>query len=123
MLELEELGGCSATTSTWTATYNTCGPALGFHRRGVRKQLPTTSGRFLTFTGSTAAWVFEAAKKLEALGKLRPGWDSYGGLPLTAKSRELTLNVLGWFASDELPTPAVVLGSGGNVHLEWRTKG
>jgi len=83
----------------------------------------TTSRGYLTFTGSTATWVFETAKKLEALGRLQPGWDSYNGHSLSAGSRDLTLNVLGWLGSDELPTPAVVLGSEGNVHLEWKTKG
>ena len=86
-------------------------------------QLSTTSGGFVAFTANTAAWVFDVAKKLEALGRLRAGWDSYGGLPLNPKSQALTLNVLGWLGSDELPTPAVVLGSCGNVHLEWRKRG
>jgi len=86
-------------------------------------QLSTTTGGFLTQTASVAAWVFEVAKKLDALGKLRPDWDSHGGLSLNQKSRDLTLNMLGWLASEELPTPAVVLGSAGNVCLEWRAKG
>jgi len=124
IIELEELGGSVATTSrASTANYRAWQPTVYFQPRGMLAQFSTTSAGFLTLTGSTAAWVFEAAKKLEALGKLRPGWDSYGGLPLNQKSRELTLNVLGWLASNELPTPAVVLGSAGDVHLEWRAKG
>jgi hypothetical protein len=122
MLEIEELPG-SATTLTGTGYRASCSPPAYFQPRGALMQLSTSSGGFLTLTGSTAAWIFEAAKKLESLGELRPGWDSYGGLPLNRESRLLTLNVLGWLASDELPTPAVVLGSEGDVHLEWRTKG
>lgn len=91
--------------------------------QGMLTQLSTTSGGYLSLTGSSAAWVYEAAKKLEALGRLRAGWDSYGGRPLSRNSRELTVNVLGWLSSDDLPTPAVVLGSEGDVHLEWRAEG
>ena len=74
-------------------------------------------------TNSTAAWVLETVKKLEVLERLQPGWDSHGGLPLNPGSLRLTLNLLNWLASDELPAPAVVLGSEGNVHLEWRMEG
>lgn len=73
--------------------------------------------------GDTAAWVLEAAKKLEALRRFHVGWDSYGGLPLKPGAKDLTLRVLEWLRKDELPTPAVVLGSGGTVQLEWRAKG
>jgi hypothetical protein len=73
--------------------------------------------------GQTADWVLQAAQKLEALGRLRVGWDSYGGLPLKKGTRTLTVRVLDWLRKDELPVPAVVLGSGGTVQLEWRTKG
>jgi hypothetical protein len=121
--DLLELGGGAATTQAGTTYYPPGVPAPYFQPRGALVQLSTTSGGFITFTGSSPVWVFEAAKKLEALGRLRPGWDSYGGLPLNPESQALTLNVLGWLGSDELPTPAVVLGSEGNVHLEWRVKG
>jgi len=70
-----------------------------------------------------AAWVYEAAKKLERLGKLKPGWDSYGGSPLSDAARTLTVQVLDWLGKSDLPVPAVVLGSNGNVHLEWRKSG
>jgi hypothetical protein len=118
IVDLEEFGSSARTSLTGRIA-----PVRYFQPRGMLTQFSTSSGGFLTLTGNTAAWVFEAAKKLENLGKLRPGWDSYGGRALTQKSRTLTLNVLGWLASDELPTPAIVLGSGGDVHLEWRTKG
>lgn len=73
--------------------------------------------------GDTASWVVEAAKKLEALRRFQNGWDSYGGLPLKRGAKHLTLQVLGWLRKDELPIPAVVLGSAGTVQLEWRAKG
>ena len=70
-----------------------------------------------------ASWVFEAAKKLEKLGRLQRGWDSHGGLPLNPDAKRLTLDVLGWLGTTDLPVPGVVLGSGGSVNLEWRGKG
>jgi hypothetical protein len=68
-------------------------------------------------------WVSEASKKLEKLGSLRQGWDSYGGLPLKPEARDFTVRAIGWLGEEDLPTPAVVLGSGGTVQLEWRYGG
>jgi hypothetical protein len=85
--------------------------------------LAITLGGTLNLTGNSAAWVIEAARKLEALGSLHCGWDSYGGLPLTPTAKELTLRVLDWLGQNELPIPLVILGSSGDVHLEWRKKG
>jgi hypothetical protein len=83
----------------------------------------TTLG-VINFVGALASsWVFEAAKKLQALGKLRPGWDSHGGLPLKQESKDLTLQVLDQLGEEELPVPSVILGSGGHVSLAWRKKG
>ncbi len=86
------------------------------------QQTAITSGT-LILSGSSAPWVMDAAKKLEALGKLPPGWDSYGGLTLDANARRLTVSALGWLGNQDLPVPAVVLGSGGSVQLEWKAKG
>jgi hypothetical protein len=86
-------------------------------------QQTAISGGTLVLSGSTASWVLDAAKKLEALGKLPAGWDSYGGLPLDSNAKKLTVSVLGWLGGNDLPVPAVVLGSAGTVQLEWRAKG
>jgi hypothetical protein len=85
-------------------------------------QYATTSVGLVALGGETAGWVLEAAKKLEALGRLRAGWDSYGGGPLKQGAKNLTVRVLGLLRTDELPVPAVVLGPGGTVQLEWRAK-
>jgi len=66
--------------------------------------------------------MFEAAKKLEDIGRLRAGWDSYGGVPLKLGSKDLTIRILRCLRTLDLPVPRVVLGSGGTVQLEWRTK-
>jgi len=81
-----------------------------------------TSGGALQMS-PLAGWVLEAARKLEALGRLPPGWDSYGAKPLDPDARRLTLYVLGWLGTKELPVPAVALASGGAVHLEWHSAG
>jgi hypothetical protein len=73
--------------------------------------------------GYTAEWVLETAKKLDALGRRQPGWDSYGGLPLKRGAKTLTLHVLRWLRNEELPVPAVVLCSAGTVQLEWQSRG
>jgi hypothetical protein len=78
---------------------------------------------FLPLTGDTAPWVLEAVKKLDAIGKLRRGWDSYDGLPLSAGAKRMTFDALEWLKGQNLPVPAVVLGSSGTVNLEWRTNG
>jgi len=86
------------------------------------EQTAVTAG-FLILRGHAAPWVIDAAKKLEAIGKLPSGWDSYGGAPLDLNARTLTVNALGWLGNENLPVPAVVLGSGGTVQLEWRAGG
>lgn len=68
-----------------------------------------------------SAWVVEAARKLECLALLPIGWDSYGGKPLKPSARESTLKAITWLQHEELPIPAVVLGSKGTVQLEWHS--
>jgi hypothetical protein len=90
---------------------------------GMLVKQTAISGGTLVLTGRTASWVMDVAKKLEALGRLPAGWDSYGGLPLDPNAKKLAVSVLGWLGGEELPVPAVVLGSGGTVQLEWRANG
>jgi hypothetical protein len=117
--ELEDFG--EAAPSTLTSRCPTAARPLPGRAAIISPQ--TTSGVFLAFTSNTAAWVFEAARKLESLGKLKTGWDSYGGRPLNMKSRAITVAALSWLSLQDLPTPAVVLGSEGDVHFEWRARG
>lgn len=84
---------------------------------------PSTTGLALSFDASTPTWVIEAARKLDALGSLGRNWDSYGGLPISPGARAITFDALGWLKNQDLPVPAVVLGSSGTVHLEWRSNG
>ncbi|HEV3256440.1 MAG TPA: hypothetical protein VG013_06115 [Gemmataceae bacterium] len=77
----------------------------------------------LPLRSDTPEWIIEAIKKLDALDKLPPGWDSYGGKALRADVRDFAVKVLGWLETDDLPVPAVVLGSGGTVQFEWSNQG
>jgi hypothetical protein len=83
----------------------------------------TTLGGVLDLGGEKADWVMEAAKKLEAIGRLRAGWDSYGGSELDPEVKTFVVVVLQWLGRENLPVPAVVLCSPGTVQLEWRARG
>jgi hypothetical protein len=85
-------------------------------------QAATNTVGVIYLSGHTAGWVVAAAKKLDALGRFRANWDSYGGLPLQPGAKALTLRALDCLRLSELPTPAVVLGSGGTVQLEWHNR-
>jgi len=83
--------------------------------------IANTSGA-LDLSAVDAQWVVEAARKLEALGHLRANWDSYGGKPLNQGIKKFTVQVLKSLRNEDLPIPAVVLGSGGTIQLEWHVK-
>jgi hypothetical protein len=119
MNELQDLGITLNSHPAWPSA-----PPASCGQTQVQILYPaTTLAGVLDLSKDTASWVIEAAKKLEKLGRLRAGWDSYGGVPLKPGAKGLTVRVLDWLRTDELPVPAVVLGSGGTVQLEWRAKG
>lgn len=69
------------------------------------------------------AWLARALEKLESLAQLKENWDSHGGLRLRADVRASVARLLDELRTEELPIPAVVLGSAGTVQLEWRVAG
>ncbi len=85
--------------------------------------IPASGPPPLLSGNTTSPWAIAAAQKLDTLGKLEPGWDSYDGLPLQPAARELAVRVFHWLACTEMPAPGISLGSGGTVHLEWRNNG
>lgn len=103
------LGGLTSTTSSPTAPVEWL--------RHVQVFLPDTSSTPSLNLTRTADWVLEAVTRLEALGALQHGWDSYGGHPLSPEARAVTVRALRWLDKEDLPTPSVVLGSGGTV--QW----
>jgi len=54
------------------------------------------------------------------LAQFRDGWDSHRGRALSPTARASTVRAIGWLKFEPLPEPNVVLGSAGNVALEWR---
>jgi hypothetical protein len=85
--------------------------------------LPPPQGNSAASTTSSAAWYSLATKKLESLSRLPEGWDSYSGLPLSHAARLRVDQFLDLVKHRELPDPEIVLGSSGNVNLEWRVNG
>jgi hypothetical protein len=119
MNELQELGLTRVSRPTWNSQVS-----RNYYQPDMQI-LYSAAGSLdtLALCGDTADWVIEAAQKLEVLGRFRVGWDSYGGLPLRQMAKSLTIRVLHYLCEDELPVPAVVLGSAGTVQLEWKAKG
>lgn len=74
-------------------------------------------------TDSTPAWLGRARSQLEELGRLQPGWDSYGARPISAMARKATYELLQQLASPRTPQPALVPTSDGSIQIEWHTKG
>jgi hypothetical protein len=64
-----------------------------------------------------------AKAKLEELAKLPENWDGHGAIPLRLTVLEKAKKFLAEPDLVDLPTPAVVLGSGGAVHFEWQIDG
>jgi hypothetical protein len=118
---LNDLMSFGITTENIPAT--STGRYGGYSPWGMVIHRSAISGDALIISACTAPWVIDAVKKLEALGKLSTGWDSYGGLPLSLNAKRLTVSSLGWLENKNLPVPGVVLGSAGTVQLEWRVKG
>lgn len=91
--------------------------------KGVQVMLASSTCNNLAIDARTANWVIRVVKKLDAIGRLERNWDSHDGLPVSAKAKRITFDALQWLKCQDLPVPAVVLGSGGTVHLEWSSNG
>ena len=68
-------------------------------------------------------WLLATFQKLQEVAQLKKGWDSYGGLPLRQDIRIFAVELLRCIEGKDLQTPAVVLGSAGNVQFEWSSGG
>jgi len=99
-------------------------PQVTFRLGNGRFSSPgSVSADTLIIDCDTAVWVIEATRRLEALGRLRQDWNSYGGNPLEQSSKDLAIAALRRLDTQELPIPNVTLGSGGHVYMEWRGRG
>lgn len=85
---------------------------------------PPTDGRLtLIEDNDRLPWRSRAIARLEELVKLRPNWDSYGGLPVKPRSAEIALQILGNLMLETTPAPSIVPTASGHVQLEWHTGG
>lgn len=96
-------------------------------RVSLWEQADASSRGTLPLRGQVALWVIATVQKLESLGRLRHGWDSYDGLPLNSEARSRTVETIRSLERTpehaNLPVPTVVLNSGGTVGLEWEQAG
>ncbi len=66
-----------------------------------------------------------AIKKIEALAKLKTGWDGHRAAPIEEPAARLATAFLSVLATDfgpTVPTPLVAPTPDGGVALEWRSK-
>jgi hypothetical protein len=92
-------------------------------RRRAEKQQPSAIGESLwgeaTPVQDTGSCLQDAARRLQELVRLPPGWDSYGGLPVQVKAVEGALRVLGTLPLNALPPLHISPVADGGLQLEW----
>ena len=64
-------------------------------------------------------WVQELENRLNHLVALEPGWDGYGGKPVSIKVAQFSANLLEQLYVDKVPAPQLVPGSDGSMQIEW----
>ena len=64
-----------------------------------------------------------AARSINALLSLAPGWDSYNGLPTSEGAARKAINILSGLVSEAARFPAIVPTGDGGVQLEWHNNG
>jgi hypothetical protein len=78
--------------------------------------------RYVMYTAAPP-WINDAKQKLDELGSLKAGWDSYAARPISKSARSAALQLLQEISLPSTPRPAIVPTSDGSVQLEWHTKG
>ena len=72
---------------------------------------------------SLPRWVKPTLEAVVPLFSLQKNWDTYGALPINAKTTERALEVLLTIMGYETPAPSVVHTSGGGIQFEWHLGG
>jgi hypothetical protein len=70
-----------------------------------------------------APWIRAAERRLEQLLTLPPGWDSYGGSPISRDVASRVIRILEGLAKAQTPQPQLVPLSSGGIHIEWHAHG
>lgn len=76
----------------------------------------------LSYT-ATPSWLNRARAKLDELGQLQAGWDSYGAKQVSSLARFAAFELLRQTATRATPAPALIPTSEGLVQIEWHTRG
>lgn len=74
-------------------------------------------------TSNLPGWLGTAKARLDELGKLQPGWNSYGAPSISANARTTAYYLLRQLAGPNTPRPYLVPTSDGSVQIEWHTRG
>ena len=77
----------------------------------------------LTGSGREPSSVWRVFHLLRQLSELPHGWDSYGGLPLSAIAVKRSVNLFPLLLPPESPIPSVVPTRDGGVQFEWHRHG
>src|SRR5262245_4920901 len=74
--------------------------------------------RYVLYT-SAPGWMKDVRSRLNQLGTLRSGWDSYSARPIAKFARDAALQLLQEISLPSTPCPSVVPTSDGSIQLEW----
>jgi hypothetical protein len=66
-------------------------------------------------------WRTAVMQRLEELVRLKPGWDGYGGQPVSLANAVFALVMLEAACPAETPAPQIVPGPAGDLQIEWHT--
>lgn len=99
-------------------------PSAAFGTQQLSSTPYSTSASVYVLTpATTPAWWDQIKARLNHLGQLRPGWDSYKAQAISHSARAATLQLLQEIAGRNTPQPILVPTPDGSIQIEWHTRG
>lgn len=83
----------------------------------------TDASLYMLSNAPLPPWWNSARSRLNELGKLAPGWDSYGAKVIASSARAAAIDVLRQITTRKTPPPSIVPTSDGSIQIEWHTRG
>jgi hypothetical protein len=80
---------------------------------------PQSGGRVTINQHSETEWSKVLVQRFNELTALRPGWDGYGGKPVSFTCARFAADLLQRLYDGALPPPSLVPGSDGTLQFEW----
>lgn len=68
-------------------------------------------------------WGESVQAQFDELTALPRGWSGYDNGPVTFTNASFALKLIETVCSDDMPAPALVPGSSGDIQIEWHQKG